>query len=161
MRAIRLEVVEPKIAEHRGRIVKTAGDGLLIEFFSVFDALRCAVEMQKAMRDNNAGIRSSERIEFRIGIHQGDIEMGLYEDAIPKFLLELQEQHDFPPAYRCLAACFAHLGKLQEAHDIYDRLRSINPSAVDPSRINPPASRNPRFRKLLLSGLRLASGKPR
>jgi adenylate cyclase len=73
LRAIRLELVEPKIAEHRGRIVKTTGDGLLIEFFSVVDALRCAVEVQKAMRDNNSGIRSSERIEFRIGIHQGDI----------------------------------------------------------------------------------------
>jgi adenylate cyclase len=72
LKALRRELIEPSIAEHRGRIVKTTGDGLLIEFTSVVDALRCAIEVQQAMRDRNAGIPATERIEFRIGIHQGD-----------------------------------------------------------------------------------------
>ena len=73
MRAIRRELTDPKIAEQKGRIVKATGDGLLIEFASVVAALRCAVDVQRAMQDKNASIPSTERIEFRIGIHQGDI----------------------------------------------------------------------------------------
>src|SRR5881396_1405240 len=73
LKAIRRELVDPKIAEHRGRIVKTTGDGLLVEFHSVVDAVRCAVEVQRAMADRNAGVPVEERIEFRCGIHQGDI----------------------------------------------------------------------------------------
>src|SRR5438874_9484728 len=73
LRALRRDLVDPKIAEHRGRIVKTTGDGLLVEFASVVDALRCAVEMQQAMRERDAGVPPTQRIEFRIGIHQGDI----------------------------------------------------------------------------------------
>jgi adenylate cyclase len=73
LKAIRRELGDPKIAEHRGRIVKTTGDGLLVEFGSVVDAVRCAVEVQRAMADRNAGTRAEKRIEFRIGIHQGDI----------------------------------------------------------------------------------------
>src|SRR3954468_22862846 len=63
LRAIRRELTDPKIIEHRGRIVKTTGDGLLIEFTSVVDALRCAVEVQEAMHDKNAGIPPAEYIE--------------------------------------------------------------------------------------------------
>src|SRR5437016_155751 len=73
LRAIRRELIDPKIAEHRGRIVKTTGDGLLVEFASVVDALRCAAAVQQAMAERNAGIPPAERIEFRVGIHQGDI----------------------------------------------------------------------------------------
>jgi TolB-like protein/class 3 adenylate cyclase len=73
LRAIRRELGDPKIAEHRGRIVKTTGDGLLVEFVSVVDALRCAAEVQAAMAERNAGVAPDKRIEFRIGIHQGDI----------------------------------------------------------------------------------------
>ena len=73
LRSIRRELTDPKITEHRGRIVKTTGDGLLIEFTSVVDALRCAVEVQEAMHDKNAGVPPAERIEFRVGIHQGDV----------------------------------------------------------------------------------------
>jgi TolB-like protein/class 3 adenylate cyclase/Tfp pilus assembly protein PilF len=71
--ALRRELVDPKIAEHRGRIVKTSGDGLLIEFASVVDALRCAIETQAALADRNVPLPPDRRIEFRIGIHQGDI----------------------------------------------------------------------------------------
>src|ERR1700731_873946 len=73
LKAIRRELGDPKIAEHRGRIVKTTGDGLLVEFASVVDAVRCAVEVQRAMADRNAGAPAERRIEFRFGIHQGDI----------------------------------------------------------------------------------------
>src|SRR5215469_14606665 len=73
LKSIRAEVVDPKIAEHRGRIVKTTGDGLLVEFSSVVDALRCATAWQHAMHDRNAAKEDGYRIEFRIGIHQGDI----------------------------------------------------------------------------------------
>ena len=73
IRAIRADVVDPKISEHRGRIVKTTGDGLLVEFSSVVDALRCATEIQNGMAERNAEIAVEKRIEFRIGIHQGDI----------------------------------------------------------------------------------------
>jgi adenylate cyclase len=73
LRAIRRELGDPKIAEHRGRIVKTTGDGLLVEFGSVVDAVRYAVEVQRAMVERNTDIPPAKRIEFRIGIHQGDI----------------------------------------------------------------------------------------
>src|SRR5438874_3220148 len=72
LREMRAEVSDRKIAEHRGRIVKTTGDGLLVEFTSVIDALRCATEWQRDMAERNTG-RLSDRIEFRIGIHQGDV----------------------------------------------------------------------------------------
>jgi adenylate cyclase len=73
LKALRIEVIDPKIAEHRGRLVKTTGDGLLVEFASVVDALRCAAEVQREMAGRNAGIPGNERIEFRIGINMGDI----------------------------------------------------------------------------------------
>jgi adenylate cyclase len=69
----RRALVDPKIAENRGRIVKTTGDGLLVEFASVVDALRCAVEVQRGMAERNADIPQDKRIEFRVGIHQGDV----------------------------------------------------------------------------------------
>jgi len=67
------ELVEPKIAEHRGRIVKNTGDGLLAEFPSVVDAVRCAVEIQRGMAERNEGTPSTTRIDFRIGINLGDV----------------------------------------------------------------------------------------
>ena len=73
LKARRRELIDPKIAEHRGRIVKTTGDGLLVEFASVVDALHCATEVQAAMGERNATAPADSRIEFRIGIHQGDI----------------------------------------------------------------------------------------
>jgi adenylate cyclase len=73
LKAIRRELGDPKIGEYRGRIVKTTGDGLLVEFPSVVDAVRCAVEVQRAMAERNAEVPTDRRIEYRIGIHQGDI----------------------------------------------------------------------------------------
>ncbi|SDR49755.1 adenylate cyclase [Rhizobiales bacterium GAS113] len=73
LKACRRKLVDPKIAEHRGRIVKTTGDGMLVEFASVVDALRCAVEVQQTMAQCNAEIPPDNRIEFRVGINVGDI----------------------------------------------------------------------------------------
>jgi TolB-like protein/class 3 adenylate cyclase/Flp pilus assembly protein TadD len=73
LRAVRRELGDPKIAEHRGRIVKTTGDGLLVEFASVVDAVRCAVEVQREMIARNAAVPAQRRIEFRMGINLGDI----------------------------------------------------------------------------------------
>jgi adenylate cyclase len=73
VRGHRTELFEPKIAQHRGRLVKTTGDGLLVEFPSVVDAVRCAVDIQRDMAKRNADVPETRRIEFRIGIHVGDI----------------------------------------------------------------------------------------
>src|SRR6516225_515711 len=73
LKTLRRELLNPKIAEHRGRLVKTTGDGLLVEFGSVVDALRCAVEVQRGMGGRNTGVPPDNRIEFRIGINMGDI----------------------------------------------------------------------------------------
>src|SRR5712672_3481996 len=73
LKAIRSEVVDPGIAAHNGRIVKTTGDGLLAEFGSTVDALHCAQAIQAEMAEHDAGLAPEGRIEFRIGIHQGDI----------------------------------------------------------------------------------------
>jgi adenylate cyclase len=73
LKALRRELADPKIKEHRGRIVKTTGDGLLLEFASVVDAVRCAVEVQREMAERNVDVLPDCRIEFRMGINVGDI----------------------------------------------------------------------------------------
>src|SRR6202163_227229 len=72
LKAHRRLLIDPKISEHRGRIVKTTGDGMLVEFPSVVDAVRCAAEMQRAMIDRNADVPEDTRITFRIGVNLGD-----------------------------------------------------------------------------------------
>src|SRR5690349_5597753 len=73
LRSIRTEVVDPKINEHHGRLVKTTGDGLLIEFGSVVDALRCAIEIQREVARRDPEVPVDSRVQFRIGINVGDI----------------------------------------------------------------------------------------
>ena len=73
LKICRRELIDPKMAEHRGRIVKTTGDGALAEFASAVDATRCAVEIQRAMAERNASVPKDRRVEFRIGINVGDI----------------------------------------------------------------------------------------
>jgi TolB-like protein/class 3 adenylate cyclase len=85
LKAHRRELIDPKIAEHRGGIVKTTGDGALVEFASAVDAVRCATEIQRAMARRNADIPKDRRIEFRIGINVGDIifnEGDIYGDGV-------------------------------------------------------------------------------
>jgi adenylate cyclase len=73
LRSHRRELIDPKIAEHKGRIVKTTGDGMLVEFPSVVEAVACAVAIQRGMAERNAPIPSNERIDFRVGINLGDV----------------------------------------------------------------------------------------
>src|SRR5271155_4912494 len=73
LRALRGDRIDPTVAVHRGRVVKRTGDGAIVEFRSVVDAVRCATEIQNAMIERNAGVPEDRRIEFRIGIHLGDV----------------------------------------------------------------------------------------
>jgi TolB-like protein/class 3 adenylate cyclase/Tfp pilus assembly protein PilF len=73
LRALRSDLIDPTLAIHNGRVVKRTGDGALVEFRSVVDAVRCAIEIQHAMVERNAGVPDDRRIEFRIGIHLGDV----------------------------------------------------------------------------------------
>src|SRR5437764_356019 len=85
LKALRRELLDPKIAAHKGRIVKTTGDGLLVEFASVVDAVRCAVAVQQAMPERNTSVGADSRIELRIGINLGDVIVegdDLYGDGV-------------------------------------------------------------------------------
>src|SRR5215471_8820147 len=85
LKALRRELLDLKIAEHHGRIVKTTGDGFLVEFASVVDAVRCAVEVQQTMPERNSGFAADNRIELRIGINLGDVIVegdDLYGDGV-------------------------------------------------------------------------------
>jgi TolB-like protein/Flp pilus assembly protein TadD len=85
LKACRRELIDPQLAEHGGRIVKTTGDGALVEFASAVDAVRCAMQIQRAMSRRNTGIQEDRRIEFRIGINVGDIiidEGDIYGDGV-------------------------------------------------------------------------------
>src|ERR1700760_3967956 len=85
LRAHLAGLVHPKIAEHRGRVVKNTGDGFLAEFASIVDAVRCAVEVQRGMAERNAAIPPEKRIKFRIGINLGDViveERDIFGDGV-------------------------------------------------------------------------------
>src|SRR5216683_7872207 len=73
LRALRSDLIDPTIAVHKGRVVKRTGDGALVEFRSVVDAVRCAIEVQTGMVERNAGLPPERRIDFRVGIHLGDV----------------------------------------------------------------------------------------
>src|SRR5246127_2632571 len=85
LKALRHDLVDPKIAEHKGRIVKTTGDGMLVEFASVVDAVRCAVAVQQAIPERNTSVAADSPIELRIGINLGDVIVegdDLYGDGV-------------------------------------------------------------------------------
>src|SRR5436189_1071367 len=73
LKTLQTDFIDGKIAEHQGRIVKLTGDGMLVEFPSVVNAVACAAEVQRGMRDRNAGVPQDRRIEFRIGVNLGDV----------------------------------------------------------------------------------------
>src|SRR6202051_3492109 len=73
LRALRSDLIDPTIAVHNGRVVKRTGDGGIVEFRSVVDAVRCAIEVQNGMVERNAGLPPERRIEFRVGVHVGDV----------------------------------------------------------------------------------------
>ena len=85
LKACRRDIIDPQVAAHRGRVVKTTGDGVLVEFPSAVDAIRCATDIQRAMSSRNTAIPEKRRIEFRIGINVGDIifdEGDIYGDGV-------------------------------------------------------------------------------
>src|SRR5258705_7348094 len=85
LKRLRRELIDPKNKQHRGRIVKTTGDGILIEFPSVVDAIRCAIEVQQGMVERNADVPQEKRIEFRVGVNLGDVMIegrDLYGDGV-------------------------------------------------------------------------------
>jgi adenylate cyclase len=73
LRTLRSDLIDPTIAVHHGRVVKRTGDGMIVEFRSVVDAVNCAIEVQRAMIERNAEVAPDKRIEFRVGIHLGDV----------------------------------------------------------------------------------------
>ena len=73
LRTLRSDLIDPILAVHHGRVVKRTGDGAIVEFRSVVDAVRCAIEVQNAMVERNSGVPEDRRIEFRMGVHLGDV----------------------------------------------------------------------------------------
>ena len=139
LRIHRRELIDPKVADHEGRVVKTTGDGILIEFPSVVEAVACAVAMQRGMAKRNVSVPENQRIVFRVGVNLGDI---------------IVEDGDIHGDGVNLAACYAQMRRFDEARVIVARLRAITP-LVMPSDL---PWRNPEDRELYVSGLRLAAG---
>ncbi len=111
LRGLRTDLIDPAISVHHGRVVKRTGDGILIEFRSVTDAVRCAIEVQNAMVERNALLAAEKRIEFRVGIHIGDVieendgdlmgdgvNMPLGSKALPSLVPPISRT---TPIYRC------------------------------------------------------------
>src|SRR5216110_3446913 len=96
---VRGEFIDSKIAEHQGRTVKVSGDGLLLEFPSVVNAVRCAAEIQRGMRDRNTNVPQERRIEFRIGDHRG---ARLSARVLPRSLRHKAQVHPPPPPDRAV-----------------------------------------------------------
>jgi class 3 adenylate cyclase len=82
LRGLRSDLIDPAVAAHHGRIVKRTGDGSIIEFRSVVDAVRCAIEIQNGLIERNGGVPEDRRIEFRVGIHVGDSDGDLMRDGV-------------------------------------------------------------------------------
>jgi adenylate cyclase len=160
LKALRRELFDPKIAEHHGRIVKTTGDGLLVEFASVVDAVRCAVEVQQAMPERNTDATADSRIELRIGINLGDVIVegeDLYGDGVniaariealadPSGVLVSNTVHD--QVRDRLPFVFEDLGEQQVKNitrpvRVY-RVRDAAPKAQLPQRCRSPTSRRSR-----------------
>ena len=82
LRTLRSDLIDPILAVHHGRVVKRTGDGAIVEFRSVVDAVRCAIEVKSGLAERNAGVPPDKRIEFRIGIHLGDV---VEEEGVPSY----------------------------------------------------------------------------
>ena len=150
------DLIDPKIAEHRGRIVKTTGDGVLVEFASVVDAVRCALDVQSGMIPRNADVAEAERIEFRIGINVGDIiaeDQDVFGDevniaarleglAVPGGIcVSARVKED---VYGKLDAAFDDIGE-QQLKNIAKPIRAyrLRPKSTAPERLTPPLPDKP------------------
>ena len=117
--SLRRELLDPKIDEQHGRIVKTTGDGMLVEFASVVDAVRCAVEIQQAMAERNAGMVAERRIEFRIGINLGDV------------IVEGEDLYGDGVNIAARLEALAEPGAVFVSNTVYDHVRDRLPFAID------------------------------
>jgi adenylate cyclase len=118
LRALRSDLIDPTIAVHHGRVVKRTGDGSIVEFRSVVDAVGCAIEVQNAMIERNAGVPEDRRIVFRIGIHLGDV----VSPILPALDRWIAEQSKPRPSRaealrRALADWLTGLGLLKQRND--------------------------------------------
>jgi hypothetical protein len=95
LRGLRSDLIDPAIAAHRGRVVKRTGDGSIVEFRSVVDAVRCAIEVQSGLAERNVGVPPDKRIEFRIGIHVGDV----VEESDGDLMGEWRQHRSRPPRF--------------------------------------------------------------
>jgi class 3 adenylate cyclase len=158
----RREVIEPKIREHRGRMVKNTGDGALVEFGSIVDAVRCALEMQRGIIARNAGVLPTRRIELRIGVNLGDVIVAADDIYGHGVNLAVRLEGLAPPGGICISAeAWRHargtiaaevidLGE-QQLKNIADpahvyRARGLNSATAGPGRVPGPASRPRRDR---------------
>ena len=183
LKAIRAELIDPTIAVHNGRLVKTTGDGLLVEFGSVVDALRTATEVQTSMAERNTTAPVDERIELRIGINVGDVwsrratssvmasiswrgskarqkpggicvSARVQGDAAGK--LVIWAFLEYPNAYRWMPAALGQLGQFGEAKAALEQVIEIGPSQLD-TRVRRRASwHRPEDHAHMLEGLRKA-----
>jgi adenylate cyclase len=163
LKALRRELFDPKIAEHHGRIVKTTGDGLLVEFASIVDAVRCAVAVQQAMPERNTGVAADSRIELRIGINLGDVIVegdDLYGDGV-NIAARIEALADAGGVFVSntvhdhvrdrLPFVFEDLGEQQvkniarpvRVYRVRDVATAKSPSAPEPVRSGPPLSDKP------------------
>ena len=149
LKALRSELIDPKVAEYQGRIVKTTGDGALVEFASVFDAVRCALDIQRATLARNSGIPEDRRIEFRIGINIGDIiidEADIYGDGVnvAARLESIAERNGICISRQVLDQID---GKIDIAYrelgrqNLKNIAKPVEVFAIDPNDVGPPGSR--------------------
>jgi adenylate cyclase len=129
LKAHRRELVDSKIAEHHGRIVNTTGDGMLVEFSSVVEAVRCAVDIQRAMVKRNAEVLADRRIEFRVGINLGDIIIDgddIYGDGV-NVAARLEGLAE--PNGICVSRVVRDTGDLDDGGAMTDRALVLRPCA--------------------------------
>ncbi len=113
LKALRKELIDPKIAEYRGRIVKTTGDGLLLEFASVTDAVQSSVDIQEAMAQRNASVPEDRRIQFRFGINLGEI------------IIEGNDIYGTGVNVASRLESIAEPGGIRISSNVYDQIQSI------------------------------------
>jgi hypothetical protein len=160
----RREVIEPKIREHRGRMVKNTGDGALVEFGSIVDAVRCALEMQRGIIARNAGVLPTRRIELRIGVNLGDVIVAADDIYGPRRQPRGASRRSCPTGRhlhlrRGVAPCtrndrrrgYRPWGAAAQEHRrsgarLYHRARGLNSATAGPGRVPGPASRPRRDR---------------
>ncbi len=163
LKALRAEIIDPKIAGHKGRIVKTTGDGLLVEFASVVDALRCAAEMQSTLTECIPPLPPDRRIEFAIqaferamrlspldpqtyyfvgGIAFAYLYMRRFEEAIEWADRSLNHEPPFTPVLRVKLVACAQLGRVEEARQSRRRVDELQPGLTIAQLKNYPGCRS-------------------